>query len=364
VISRADIARRRLANQDLIRPASTRPADVVRRLGAVQAQDFAGAKWAIGLRTRGVDEQDVDRAFDDGDIIRTHVLRPTWHFVAPADLRWMLSLSAARIRAACGSWYRQHALDAATFRRSRRVLEKALGGGRHLTRAELASAYERAGIVTGPPPRLSPLLIDAELDGLVCSGPRRGKHFTYALVDERVPPAAPVARDEALLDLTMRYFAARGPATPMDFAWWSGLTAADARRGIAIAGGALTRETGDGVDYWMAKGGPRPRKPSGQAHLLPNYDEYYIGFKDRSAIVQSLEERGLSLPREAFVAHLLTMDGQVVGAWTRTIENDAVRVELTPLIARNHTHRRAMIAAAQRLGRFLGRPVELSIQAR
>jgi len=330
---KVDLARRRLATQHLLTPTITEPAEVVRRLGAVQAQDYGSAKWGVGTRTRGAVDAVVERAVNEGSILRTHVLRPTWHFVTPADIRWMLALTAPRIKAAMAYYDRQLELDAAVFRRAR---------------------VNAAGSQ-----RLGHLLMRAELEGIVCSGARRGKQATYALLEERVPPTAPLDRDEALLELTGRYFATRGPATLQDFAWWAGLTVADASRGVAIAGRRLEREVIGDETYWLepARRSPRGRSPT--AHLLPNYDEYFIGFKNRSAIGTRLSLATGELAGDALRAHVIVVDGQLVGGWKRTLTRAAVVVELTLLVSLTKPEQEAVRAAAQALGAFLDLPVEL-----
>ncbi|HSJ52566.1 MAG TPA: winged helix DNA-binding domain-containing protein, partial [Anaerolineae bacterium] len=230
-MTRSEIAWRRLANQWITEPKPARPADVVARLGAVQAQDYAGAKWAVGLRLQGATDDDIDRSFAAGEILRTHVLRPTWHFVLPADIRWMLELTAPRVHAASAYMVRKLELDEDTFRRSNDALARALEGGHHLTRQELRGVLEQAGIAVHDGLRLGYLMMQAELDGVVCSGPRRGKQFTYALLAERAPQARRLDRQEALAELAGRFFATRGPATVHDLAKWSSLTVADARDG-------------------------------------------------------------------------------------------------------------------------------------
>ena len=234
---RVDICRWRLAGQFLTTDGPTTPVDVVQILGAVQSQDYAGAKWALAQRVRGVTDAAIEATVDAGDILRTHVLRPTWHFVTPADIRWMLALTAPRVRAKMAGPNRRLELDRAFVRRSIGVFEKALAGGRSLTRQELSAELQRArlGVITGQ--RLGHLMMEAELDAVVCSGPRRGRQFTYALLEERAPAAPTRSSEEALHDLTRRYFTTRGPATPHDFTWWSGLTVADAKRGIASNAG-------------------------------------------------------------------------------------------------------------------------------
>ena len=357
MISEPEVVPRRLAGQLLTTPRATNASDVVRALGAVQAQDYAGAKWALAQRTRGATDAGIEREFTEGAILRTHVLRPTWHFVVPRDIRWMLALTAPRVRAAMAYYDRQLELDAGVFRRSNTALTKALTGGKHLTRPELGTVLERAGVRITSGQRLGHLMLRAELDAVVCSGPRQGKQFTYALLEERVPPAAPLERDAALLKLTSRYFSTRGPATEQDFAWWSGLTMSDVKRGLQIAGRKLQRATIDGRDLWFAE--RTVPKASPRVYLLPNYDEYFIGYKNRSAIAQRLGTTKMATRGNAFMAHVVFVNGQLVGGWKRVFQKKAVVVELD-LVARLTRAERARVAvAARRFGVFLDLPVTL-----
>ena len=358
-----DIARRRLAAQHLTNPVLTDAAAVVRVLGAVQSQDYSGAKWAIGMRSRGVTDASVERAFTEGRIIRTHVLRPTWHFVDPADVRWMLALTAPRIKRVMSYYNVQVGLDDALLRRTNAILERALRDGKQLTRMELAEALRRARVDSSGSFRLPRILMNAELDAVVCSGGRRGKQFTYALLEERVPPGRPVDRDEALLELSRRYFTARGPATPNDFAWWSGLTVADARRGIEIMGSDLEREEIGGRAYWAVPSAvKRWRAPL--VHLLPNYDEFFIGHKDRSALGERLASIDLVTGGDALTAYVIAVDGQLVGGWKRALTAKAVGLELKVLVRLSAAERRALEAAARRYGAFLESPVVLGAATR
>jgi hypothetical protein len=333
------IARRRLHSQHLVTPTFTDAADVVRALGAVQAQDYLGARWAIAQRTTALTETDVERAIASGAILRTHVLRPTWHFVVPEDIRWMLALTAPRVRAAMAYYERYLKLDAPMFRKSAAAIERALRDGKQLTRADLGAVLQRAGVKVSTGQRLGQLLMRAELDGLVVSGARTGKEFTYALHE-----------------LTRRYFATRGPATLRDFSWWSGLTIADAKRGVESAATFLARETRDGEALWHAPSmSPSPRAKR-VAHLLPNYDEFFIGFRDRSAIAERL--RGIRAPAkvDALMGHVLCIDGQLVGGWRRTLGKTA-QVELRPLVRLTAGERTLAQRAAERFGQFLQVPV-------
>lgn len=335
--------------------------DVIRSLGAVQAQDFAGSKWALGQRVAGVTDASIDALYDDGAFLRTHVLRPTWHYVTPEDIRWMLALTGPRVTAMMASYNRKLELTPPVFRRSNDAIARALEGGKHLTRAELREPLARAGIVATTQ-RLGHLMGQAELDAVICSGPRRGKQFTYALLDERVRATRPRDRDECLGDLTLRYFSHRGPATASDMAWWSGLTMADVRRGIAIVGKELTQVGVADRVCWIRSGQRAvPKRPS--AHLLPNYDEYFIGLRDRSAIGRRVGGSRLATGGDALVTHTAFIDGQLVGGWKRLRDGNAVVVRLDLLTRISGDERRRLEAQGARLATFLGVPVTVRFGA-
>lgn len=298
----------RLRNQHLARPGRVSVTNLVAWFGAMQAQEFGPARWGLGLRARGLRDAAIVRAFDAGAIVRTHAMRPTWHFVAPADLRWLQALTGPRVRAASASVLRANGLDARLLTRTRRTIARALEGGRHLTRQELRAALARAGIDASSQ-RLAYIVMDAELEALICSGPVRGRRFTYALVDERVPPAAARDRDEALGELATRYFQSHGPATVRDFVWWSGLTVAEARRAIDIA--RLTGWHEDGADYWHTAARPgRIATAALSAHLLPIYDEYLNAYRDRDLLFTRT-----SPGPDALFLHYLIVGGRYAGTW-------------------------------------------------
>lgn len=357
-----DIAQHRLHNQHLARTWLEQPADVVQWLGAVQAQDYAGAKWALGLRLPSTTDADVEQALTKGVILRTHVLRPTWHFVTPDDIRWLLALTAPRVNAVNGYYYRKLGLDESVFKRSNAALTKALQGNKHLTREELRGEFKRASIAIEDNMRLSYLLMRAELDGIVCSGARRGKQFTYALLEERITRAKTWERDEALMELTLRYFASRGPATLRDFVWWSGLTMADAKKGTEHARSKLEQAVIDGQTYWFAAAAlPAKRSASPVAYLLPNYDEYFIGFKDRSAILRDMEKFKIDAQSGALSAHIIVINGQVVGGWKRIVRKTATVVELNSLRPLTQAENRAVNAAVGRYSAFLDQSVAVEV---
>jgi hypothetical protein len=332
--------------------------EVVARLGAVQAQDYAASKWGISQRTAGLTDAQIDKEIDDGTIVRTHVLRPTWHFVAAADIGWMLTLSAPRVHAANAYWYRYHEVDDAVARRSRTVITKALRDGKHLTRADLGQALTRAKVEISNPTRLACIVMRAELDRVICSGARQGKQFTYALFEERVQESTALERDAALFELARRYFGTRGPATVDDFSWWSGLTKADAKRGVEAAATHLEHESIEGRSYWFSAE-RAARLSSPLVHLLPNYDEYFVGFKDRSAFSARLKASGVEARTSALSGHLLIVNGQIVGGWRRTVVGHKMVIEPKPLIELSKAERQAVEVATRRFGRFLELPAEI-----
>jgi hypothetical protein len=324
---------------------------------AVQSQDYPNAKWAVAQRLAGATEADLDRAFDAGELVRTHVLRPTWHFVAPEDLRWLVALTGTRIRQASTSQYRAADIDQGLLSRSRAVIERALEGGVALTRVELGTRLAATGIVAAGA-RLAYLVGDAELDAVVCSGPRHGRHQTYALVEEWVPPARPRARDEALAELGRRYVEGHGPAQVADLSWWSGLTIADARVALESATPPLVREKVDDRVLWASQeriAVPRSLSPS--VHLIPNYDELLVAFRDRSDAMDQLLPASARVA-QVILAHVLVRDGLVVGGYRRREEGATSRLELDPLVPLSDDERAGFRAAIERFSAFLGRPVE------
>ncbi|HEY0529224.1 MAG TPA: winged helix DNA-binding domain-containing protein [Gemmatimonadaceae bacterium] len=351
----AEIAARRLVNQYLVAPEFVTAKEVVSRLGAVQAQDYGGAKWALSQRTAGLTDAEVEREISTGHILRTHVLRPTWHFVVASDIRWMLELTSKRINASMAASHRRLELDDTEFKKSRRVLAKVLGDGSHRTRDELARAFSTAKIAVDDRLRLMHLMMRAELDGVVCSGDRKGKQFTYALLDQRVPAIRRIDRDEALSELARTFFTTRGPATLDDFAWWSGLTKTDGRRGVAGLGLSLREEMYNGKSHYAGAVEPSAKLRGAQAHLLPNYDEWFIGFKDRSAAADRLHGKGVTPRLDGVSGNLLTMNGQIVGGWTRALGKD-LSLSITLLDSLTARERSAVDAAVRKFGQFFGIP--------
>ena len=344
-MNRADLVGQRLHNQRLSAPDIRKAVDVVRWFGAVQAQEFEAAKWAIALRMRSATNAAIEDAFNRGMILRTHVMRPTWHFVAREDIRWLLELTAPGVNVRCGSGYRMFELDEAIFKRSHRVLERALKDGKHLSRTELRRKLNESGVPANESVRMGHILIRAELDRVVCSGPRVGKQLTYALFDERVPATKTIDRDEALAKLTRLYFRSHGPATLQDFVWWSGLTTADAKRGVEAVGNALEKVTIEEKVYWRLRS-KEAAAPSGfTAHLLPVYDEYFVAYKDRRSVFGSQDGKWDSL------GPAIVINGVAAGTWKRTNDKKSVEVKFSRALRK--TERVAIAQATTRYAEFL-----------
>lgn len=316
----------RLQNQQLLSTSYKKPEELVRWMGAVQAQDYAGCKWAVGLRTLNATDHSVEQAINDGKIIRTHVLRPTWHLVHPEDIRWMLKLTAPRINAFSAFGYRQMELTDAIFKRAHKALMKALQGGKQLTRLELQAVLQQAKIKTDEL-RFIHIMAHAELDALVCNGARQGKQFTYALMDERVPATKELTKEESLIKLAERYFISHGPATIQDFIWWSGLTVKDAQLGLNLILSSLQSEAIDGKIYWMHHSTASLKKKASPDLLLPAFDEYMVAYKDRSLAAHAdvLKKTGNGIFKPLLIA-----DGYVTGIWKRNDKKGQERVELMP----------------------------------
>lgn len=354
----ADVGRQRLFSQRIAAQPLATPAEVVGWLGAVQAQDFLGGLWALGLRMPTATEAAVEQAFADGAILRTHILRPTWHFVTPADIRWMQALTGPRIQAGDASRRRELGLDAATLVRTNTLIEKALAGGQYLTRQELGERLAREGIEADSA-RMNHIMIEAETAAVVCSGPRRGKQFTYALLEERVPPAKALTRDESVAELVLRFFTSHGPATIKDFVWWSGLTVTDARAGIEAAQGQLVSETVNGQVYWMSSTPLVMPDTSSEAYLLPSYDEFLVSYNDRTPSLASEHQAAWNVGNAVF-ACTVVREGQVVGFWKRTLKKSSVAVEVSPLKPWTDTDTETCHTTVHRYGDFLGLKAQIT----
>jgi hypothetical protein len=349
------LMQQRQQTQGLLQPIFNTPLEFVSALGGVQAQDYPAAKWAIGQRLPWATDASLDDSYNTGEILRTHVLRPTWQFVTPADIRWMLALTAPRIHALNAYYYRKMELDEAVFAQTHEVMTRELQGNRYLTRTEIMQILEKIGIRANEL-RSSYIMMHAELEGLVCSGPRKGKQFTYALLEERVPPAPSLTREEALTELAKRYFEGHGPAMLQDFVWWSGLTVADARSGLEAAKSHLVHETIDDKTYWWSPSAPVIASPkrTPTVYLLPNYDELLLSYQDRSE-VEGVEEYMKRMERDSILfSHTIVIDTRVAGTWKRSFQKGVVNIVASTFHPLTSDEHEAFAAAADRYAAFLG----------
>lgn len=340
----------RLHNQHLLTKTVTTPEGLVRHMGAMQAQDYAMVKWAIGCRQVGATERDVEKAMDEGKIIRTHLLRPTWHVVAAEDLRWILTLTAPHIRRTMATYDRQMGLDEKLYKRALNLLEKELSDGMPHTRRELMAVLEKAKILTNEN-RSSHIMMQAELRGLACSGPRREKQSTYMLLDARVSDGKKFSREEALVELASRYFTARGPATVADFSWWSGLSVIDCKQAVEMLGSAINKESiGDRVYYYREE---LTIAPQPTLHLLGSYDEFLIAYSDRTASLEP-KHSGRALTTNGIFRPVIVRDGTVIGLWTRKQGPKGVRLDFKFFKTKDRLSRKAMGGVIGEYERFLG----------
>ena len=293
----------------------------------------------------------IEEAFNRGAILRTHLMRPTWHFVAHDDIRWLLELTAPRVNIRCGPNYRKLELDDTVFKRSRKVLEKALKNGQNSKRSELRKRLNESGVAADDTIRLAHILIRAELDGVVCSGPRIGKQFTYALLEERVAGTKKIERDEALAKLTRRYFRSHGPATLQDFVWWSGLSAADTKRGLELIDRQLEKVSVGEKVYWKLRSSDAPKQSLNAAHLLPVYDEFFVAYKERHVVFDS-QDGEPSLTSWDLLGPTVIIDGMAVGRWKRNNEKKSIEVKFTRDLKK--AEQAAVTQAAKRYAEFAG----------
>jgi hypothetical protein len=309
-----DVSRLRMQNQHLYENSFKHPEAVVSWFGAMQAQDYSAAKWAVSLRSKNLSNSSLDQYFGEGKILRTHVLRPTWHFVTPADIRWMLQLTTPHVRVQSIHWYRSLGLTDEVFTKTDAVLTEALKCSKQLTRSNLAEPLRQSGInVDLNNRRLTFIIFHAELEGIICSGALQGKEHTYALLDERVPQTKLLTHDEALAELTERYFRSHGPATVKDYTWWSSLPVAEAKHGIEMVGSELRSEKMGGQDYWFFAHEDINQFSLATSYLLPNFDEYIIGYSDRSAIFDVSYAKGLDARHNPLFQYTIVMDGRIAG---------------------------------------------------
>ncbi len=321
------IRRLRVESQQLRAPRFDTPGELVSWMGAIQGQDYAMSQWAVGLRLRRPSLSAVREALRKGEIIRTHILRPTWHLVAAEDIRWMLPLTAPRLRRANESYGKGLGISEKTFLRGNDLLGKMLEGGRSLTKAEIALRLTEAGLLADSS-HVTMFLFRAETEALICSGPDRGNKVTYALFDERVPARPAVSREEALARLATRYFRSHSPASLEDFSWWSGLTLTEAREAIALVADQLVTDRFAPLKLYVHASCQEAEADEDLVHLMPAYDEYLISYKDRAAVLDMKHQRQAYNSYGIFYPVMLCQ-GRVVGNWKREKKGKEIHITHT-----------------------------------
>jgi hypothetical protein len=347
-INPSQISKLRLISQQLSETTLDTAQQMVSWFGAVQGQEYAQTKWALGLRLPKLSDVDIESELSAGNILRTHLLRPAWHFVTADDIYWLIKLTAPRVNAVNAYMYRRVELDARVFNKCNRIIEKLLQGNKHLTRDEINDQFKKNKI-EAEGHRLSYIMMRAELDGIICSGARKGNQFTYALLEELVPKINIFNKEEALAEITKRYFQSRGPATIKDFSTWSGLTVAECKRGVEMNKISFEKMIFNNCEYYVSKPGME-KEPPAAIHLLPVYDEYIMGYKDRSAI---LEIKNALDPGSPFHYDcMIIYKGQIIGSWKRTIGKKQVDVQYQFLDSLTKAQKKEFDAAVKRFAGF------------
>lgn len=336
------VAKLRCINQQLSSTSFKTSVEIVSWLGAMQAQEYAQTKWSLGLRLPHLNDSEVEKDFTEGKILRTHLLRPTWHFVTSQDIRWMLKLTAPRVNAANGYMYRQLELDNDVFNRCKKILITALQGNKQLTRNELNGEFRKEKILAEGH-RLSYIMMYAELAGIICSGARRGNQFTYALLDERVQTTNSLDKDEALSKLAKQYFSSRGPATIKDFSTWSGLTLTDCKKGMEMVKSNFVKEVIENDEYYFSADISLNNKTIQDIYLLPIYDEFIMGYKDRRAILELKKSLHPTAPFRYDC--MIVSDGQIIGTWKRAIAKKSIDIEFEFFRPMNKSQNKALDSA-------------------
>ncbi|KAF2335458.1 winged helix DNA-binding domain-containing protein [Flavobacterium daemonense] len=320
-----EISHHRLVSQKLYKTTQCPPQEIVRHFGAMQAQDYAMAKWAVGSRC-DASEKEIEEAVNSAKIIRTHILRPTWHFVSAEDIYWMLDLSAPQVKRFTTSATKKFGYDAKKLEQANNKIEKLLTGNNHLTREEI---MQELGISkTSKEDFLSAaIMMNAELDGLVCNGQMKGKQITYALLEERVEkPKIKLSKEEGLAKLALRYFESHGPATLLDFSWWSGFPPTTCKSAINAIELQLNKISIENQEYWFGKTYSDSVNFRESVYFLPAFDEILISYKTREASMQ-VEHQSKAFTNNGIFKPIIVENGKVIGIWKRTFKKDHVKVE-------------------------------------
>ena len=342
----------RLRSQQLVDPIFDEPHELVAWMGAMQGQEYNMVKWALGMRLKNPNLQKVEAALERGEILRTHVLRPTWHLVAAEDIRWMLKLSAKRVISAYNSYWKNHGITEDLHTRCCDAIVKALEGNKNLTREEISEALDHAG-VTVANELVKYFLGRMEADGIVCNGADKGNKRTYALLDERVPVTPELSKEEALARLAIKYFRSHSPASLQDFIWWSGLSTLEAKQAVGLITTELITERVDHTDWFIHVSVDQCRKVKQIVHLLPSFDEYLISYKDRSMILDP-KFYGKAFNSYGIFYPVILYNGKIVGNWNKLVKKKRMEIECSFFLENMNVDRVEVERAMERLRRFSG----------
>jgi hypothetical protein len=354
-MSNLSISACRLHQQQITNKTFATPQSLVGYMGAIQAQDYPMSKWAIGLRVSESTDTEIEAALDSGQLVRTHVLRPTWHIVSGQDVRWMLAISKKQIKSAMSSYDKTLGIDAATYHKTNYLIIKALED-KCLTRAEVMNEIEKGGIATNSS-RAVHFMMNAEIEGIVCNGVMRGKEQTYALMDEKVPKGLVFSHEEAVSELAKRYFTSHAPATIQDFNWWSGLGMGDCRKGLESIKSQLQSFDMDGKTYFIPKDlADIPFKES--IFFLPSFDEYCVSYKNRDAVFNAAWQSN-AITSNGIFKPIIVVNGQVVGIWKRTHKPKTIAIETTFFDERDSVSTQEIENQIRSFGAFLQKPISI-----
>jgi hypothetical protein len=350
----------RLFSQQITDTQFKTPKEIVSWMGAMQAQDYIMAKWAVGVRLKNQSEKSIEEAIDRGEILRTHVLRPTWHFVSPDDIYWMTKLTAAKIKSSLKSRHKQLEITDSILKKTIGIIEKEMAGGVSLTRNDLAQKFRDKGIKTDEN-RLSHILFCAEFEGIICSGPIKENRPTYALLSHRVPKKKDLGREESLAELAKRYFTSHAPATVQDFSWWSNLSLTEIRGAVdSIKSDFTTEDTVKGK-YLLPASFSWNKNPNSSVHLLPAYDEFLISYRDRSSSLNDMHNKK-TISSNGIFFPVVVINGQVSGLWQRTIQKNKLIVTVNTFKEQGKTIKNQIEKKAAEYGRFLDKETDVTFK--
>lgn len=323
----AELLNIRLYNQLLLTHDIIKPHEIVSWMGAMQSQALDMAKWAIGTRLENRNVKDIDEALNTGEIIRTHILRPTWHFVSAEDIHWMFDLSNPRLKPIYRSYAKTFGADESLIYHVVPLLEKVLVGGKHLTKQEIGDALSEQDIKLDEG-HLQLTISYAEMEGIIVNGRQKGNKQTFTLFEEWVPRKKTICKEEALECLVRRFFTSHGPATIHDFIWWSGLTATECRQAIEMIRADFICETINGRDFWMRNDTKSPSVDKDFALLLPPFDEFVVSYKNRSEIIEEAHYAKV-MTKNGLFSPTIMLNGEIIGSWKKVSQKGSSRIELS-----------------------------------